>query len=50
VRTQYFGEPHRQRLVDLLLSFKDLQSSGGAKLGAEDVSLISSLLTTYQIE
>jgi hypothetical protein len=50
VRTQYFGEPHRQRLVDLLTSFKDLRSSGGAKLASEDVSLISSLLTTYQIE
>jgi hypothetical protein len=50
VRTQYFGEPHRQRLVDLLTSFKDLRSSGGAKLASDDASLIASLLTTYQIE
>lgn len=50
VRTQYFGEPHRQRLVDLLRSFKDLRSSGGAKLASEDASLISSLLITYQID
>jgi hypothetical protein len=50
VRTQYFVEPHRQRLVDLLKSFRDVRSSGGAKLGGEDTLLISSVLATYQVE
>jgi TH1 protein/WW domain len=49
VRSSYFVETNRKRLVALLSAFKCVRLHDGSPLGKEDGSLVSSLLASYQV-
>jgi hypothetical protein len=49
VRSTYFGEPHKQRLIDLLKSFRELKAMNGSALHKDEAIIISSILTAYQV-
>jgi hypothetical protein len=50
VRSSYFAEPQRQKLVSLLKSFRDIRAPEGKPLSSEDTALVSSLLAAYKVE
>lgn len=50
VRSSYFAEASRNRLVALLRGFKGVRSRAGLPAGNLDESLVSTLLATYQVE
>jgi len=49
VRSSYFGEPQRTMLLTLLKSFEKIRTRDGKALPVEDTTLISALLSAYNV-